>query len=45
MKAHTGECPAQLENAGADCVFENVVDLVKHLEEAPIARLAAIGRG
>ena len=32
----------ELENAGAVVVFENAEDLLKHLDDTPIARLAAI---
>lgn len=38
-----GVSRGELENAGAVMVFENVDDLVKHIEETPIARLAGIG--
>jgi hypothetical protein len=40
-----GSVQCRARKRGADCVFERVEDLVKHLEETPIARLAAIGRG
>ena len=33
----------ELENVCAVMVFENADDLVKHIEETPIARLASIG--
>ena len=33
----------ELVNAGAVMVFENADDLVKHIEETPIMRLATIG--
>ncbi len=38
-----GVSQAELENAGAVLVFENADDLVKHIEETPIARLGSIG--
>ena len=38
-----GVSQAELENAGAVLVFENADDLVEHIEETPIARLASIG--
>lgn len=38
-----GVSQAELENAGAMLVFENTDDLVKHIEETPIARLSSIG--
>jgi phosphoglycolate phosphatase-like HAD superfamily hydrolase len=34
---------AELENAGAVMVFDNVDDLARHLDETPIARLARMG--
>jgi HAD superfamily hydrolase (TIGR01509 family) len=38
-----GVSRGELENAGAVMVFENADDLVKHIEETPIARLAGLG--
>ncbi len=38
-----GVSRGELENAGAVMVFENADDLVKHIDETPIARLASIG--
>lgn len=38
-----GVSQGELENAGVLMVFENTEDLVKHIEETPITRLASIG--
>jgi HAD superfamily hydrolase (TIGR01509 family) len=40
-----GVSQAELENAGAVLVFEDAEDLVKHIEETSIARLATIASG